>query len=98
MSAQFRITSIAFDDNEEVASVTAVGIPACLDFVRAHAPSACAEEARPGELAAVILSRNDVFSVHAAAGKVRGTSSEYEGSHPVYDSLCMIIYGLIETE
>jgi hypothetical protein len=98
MSEQFRITSVAFDDAEEVESVTAVASPACMDFIRAHAPSVHAEEAAHlgRGLAMVTLSREDVLHVHAMAGKVRGTDLEHAGSSPVYGSFCMVIYGLME--
>lgn len=91
--AGFRITSIAFDDAEEVKSATAIASGASLAFVRAHALEA---QIADGDPAQVTLPAAVIVRLHREAGRLTGTHPEHEGSHPVYNSLCWVIYGLIE--
>lgn len=92
MSKPFRVTSVSFDEDEEVTTVTAIAGGPSLDFIRAHAPNV------PIDGDVVMLSVVDVLQLHGVAGKKAPVDAEYAGSSPLYDSLCMVIYGLIETE
>lgn len=91
----FRLTSVEFDSGEEVCRVTADAAGACLEFIRAEVPGARIEA---GEIPSVTLSASEVRHLRDAAGKVRGTDPRYEGSYPMYDSLCRVVYRLMDDD
>lgn len=93
MGKPFRVTSVSFDEDEEVAVVTAIARGPSLDVIQAHAPNVPV-----GLGGSVTLSVIDVLQLHGVAGKKAPVDPEYAGSSPLYDSLCMVIYGLIDTE
>lgn len=97
MKHQFRITSLAFDEDEAVSSVTAVVSEKALEVFSAMlgAPlqaSLAACENHPGCTGhlQVTLPLAKAMRLHSACGKVRGIDPQYEQSTEAYDSLTMV--------
>jgi len=94
----FRITSIQLDQDEDVASVCARATDATCDVIAGMLPGdpGWLGEPAPDGYRKVTLQRPAMGRMHFLTGKIRGTDPRHEVTGEIYDSLCMVIYGLIE--
>ena len=84
----FRITGIELDEGEEVLAVTAAASDAALRVITEMLGTA--PQVSGG---AVRLPVSAMVTLHAAAGNITGHVAT-----EIYDSLCLVIYGLMEME
>ena len=94
---KFRLASVAFDENEDVSAVTAAVSTSTLGVIReflGDVPWTVLSETE----SAVTIPAPEVLRLFRACGKLPGTDPRYEHTHEVYDSLSLVVYGLIETE
>lgn len=94
---KFRLASVAFDENEDVSSVTAVASASTLAVIREFL----------GDIGWTVLSESEssvtfpvsqALELFDATGKVNGLDPRSEHTSPVWNSLSTVVYGLIETE
>jgi len=92
----FRLTSIALDEEENVREVTAVVSTLAHETITALLGETPATITRGGDgdmtIGLPIAAARDLFT---QAGKTSGTSPTYPVTHDVYDSLSAVFYGLM---
>lgn len=94
---RFRLTSVAFDEREDVSSVTAAAGTATLAVIReflGDVPWTVLSEAE----SSVTLPAQDMLRLFRECGKLNGFDSRFAHTHRIYDSLSHVVYGLIEVE
>jgi len=95
----FRLTSIALNDEEEVSAVTAIVRPPTRDLIVDLIGPDAAEftPAANGFELMVTLPARSMHELFSKAGKLSGTDPRYEmGVYDLYDSLSMVVYRLCE--
>lgn len=93
----FRLMSIMLDVDEEVAAVTAM---ATEDAARVIAGLGTTD-LQSGHVGQdgrrlVTLSRPVIEKLHDATGKINGLDPRHEITTEIYDSLCIVVNGLME--
>lgn len=95
MTVRFRVTSIALDENEDVAAVTARAGTATLkvitDFLDDVSWTVVSEQESE-----ITLPLPDLLKLFHECGGLSGLDPRHEHTHRIYDSLSMVVYGLIE--
>ena len=93
----FRVTSIELDPDEDVTAVramaTAEAARVIAGFGGIEPPSV---PVGPDGPRLMTFSVPQIMKLHEATGKIRGDDPVYPVTTEIYDSLCMVIYGLIE--
>ena len=92
---KFRLTSIVFDESEEVSAVTAAAGTSTLAVIReflGNVPWTVVSESE----SSVTLPVAEMLKLFRACGSLPGTDPRYEHTHPIYNSLSLVVYGLIE--
>lgn len=96
-TAQFRITGIAFDDNEDVAEVTAAVSTDTLQAIKTMVGVFGVEPTPAG--AQIRLSAVAVTELFTAAGNMQPADPRHSAVDPVvYDSLYRVVYGFMREE
>ena len=94
---QFRLRSIGFDAGEEVAEVAAAVTGKARELITTLVGELVALPVVEGGELVVILPVADALKLFAVAGQTRGTDPDHEILHEVYNSLSVVVYGLIES-
>lgn len=96
-SVRFRVTSIALDEQENVAAVTARAGSATLRVIAEFIDGLSWQviDERESE---IVLPLPGLLKLFHDCGGLNGLDPRHDHTHRIYDSLSMVVYGLIETE
>lgn len=95
---KFRITNIALDEEEEVASITAVARDDAYEVITGILGDVdtIARERGDTEMT-VVLPTPQMLDLFRACGGMNGLDPRHDkGGHEIYDSLSWVVYGLME--
>lgn len=94
---QFRITSIALNDEEDVSEVTAVVRDDAYEVIKGILGDVTTTAtARGGTEMTIVLPIIDAADLFRACGQMNGLDPRYaKGSHEIYESLTAVFYGLM---
>jgi hypothetical protein len=93
----FRITDIALDEEEDVTALTAVVDRGIFEVITGILPKVTTTDERRGGTEMVItLPIADAQKVWRECGRMTGADPRYaKGTTEIYDSMCMVVYGLM---
>ena len=95
---RFRITDLAFDEEEEVSMVTAIARDDTYQVIKEllDRPIVALQMARGGTEHTITLPVQDALELFRLAGRTTGGDPRHEHTHEIYNSLSWVVYSLIE--
>lgn len=95
MTVRFRVTSIALDEGEDVSAVTARASTATLRVIGEFIDDISWTVIDESE-SEIVLPLPDLLKLFRDCGDLSGLDPRHEHTHRIYDSLSVVVYGLIE--
>lgn len=92
-----RVSSVAFDEDQEVSAVTIIVSTGTLEVIRGYLPGTT-WIVRSETENEVTLPVQDMLTVFRHSGRMTGVDPRYPHTHEIYDSLCMVVHGLMDND
>jgi len=97
VNARCRVSSVAFDEGQEVSTVTMIVSTGTLEAIKAFVPEATWTVRSETENEVTLLVQ-DMLTLFRHAGRTSGLDPRYPHTSQIYDSLTMVVYGLMEDD
>jgi len=97
MKTDFRVTGIKLDDDEELAAVTALASGDALRVLRGMGgPDLRVQDIPASRWHVVDLDLGEMRKLRDATGKMTHLDPQHAITTQVYDSLCLVLYALLD--